>query len=254
MSEVFVHPHSHHDEGGGEDTVGRHGMLVFGEQVLYFSHLPMFHAPHNFQVLLEVRLGDAATEALFADRRLHRAEVYTFDPAEFAIAELDPAGPVRPSIRGTLVHGHFERGGTPIATDVTAEVVDVVYFRKLDLDAQRPDGELMEYLCFGRPGQLFLAHRIEGRPSFDHVVSARMVPGTVTNQAGTVLDEDVDTIGYRVAQPVDIGRRELTDLPLAEGETCTGRFGQTASLTGAHGFRVGLEVGAQVYLERDELR
>jgi hypothetical protein len=250
MSEVFAHPTSHH----GGDTVGRHGMLVFGEQVLYFSHLPMFHAPHNFQVLLEVRLGDEATHELFRDRRLHPAEIYTFDPDEFAIAELDPSGPVRPSIRGTLVHGHFERGGTPIATDVTAEVVNVVYFRKLDVDATRPDGELMRYLCFGRPGELFLAHRIEGRPAFDHVVFARMVPGTVTNQAGTVLDEDVDTIGFEVAQPVDIGRRELTDLPLAEDETFTGRFTQTVSRTGAHGFDVQLEVGAQVYLERDELR
>jgi hypothetical protein len=250
MSEVFAHPASHHHD----DTVGRHGMLVFGEQVLYFSHLPMFHAPHNFQVLLEVRLGDDATQALFVDRRLNPAEIYTFDPEEFAIAELDPSGPVRPSIRGTLVHGHFERGGEPIATEVTAEVVNVLYFNRFDVDAERPDGELMRYLCFGRPGQLFLAHRIEGRPSFDHVVFARMVPGTVTNQAGTSLDEDVDTIGYQLAQPVEVGRRELTDLPLAEDETFTGRFGQTVSLTGAHGFRVDLEVGAQVYLERDELR
>lgn len=250
MSEVFTHPTSHHHD----DTVGRHGMLVFGEQVLYFSHLPMFHPPHNFQVLLEVRLGDEATQALFRDRRLHPAEIYTFDPEEFAIAELDPSGPVRPSIRGTLVHGHFERGGTPIATEATAEVVTVVHFGKLDLDAPRPDGELMEYLCFGRPGRLFLAHRIEGRPSFDHVVFARMVPGTVTNQAGTSLDEDVTTIGYEVAQPVLVGRRELTDLPPAADESFTGQFNQTTSVTGAHGFRVQLEVTAQVYLERDELR
>jgi hypothetical protein len=81
-----------------------------------------------------------------------------------------------------------------------------------------------------------------------------MVPGTVTNQAGTSLDEDVTAIGYEVAQPVRVGRRELTDLPLAEDETFTGQFNQTASVTGAHGFRVQIEVGAQVYLERDELR
>ncbi len=250
MSEVSAHPVSHHDD----DTMGRHGMLVFGEETIYFSHLPMFHAPHNFQVLLEVRFDDAVTQALFVDRRLHPAEVYTFDPDEFAIAELDPSGPVRPSIRGTLVHGHFERGGTPIATGVTAEVVNVVHFSKLELDARRPDGELMSYLCFGRPGHLFLAHRIEGRPSFDHVVFARLVPGTVTNQAGAPLDEDVATIGFQVAQPVRLGRRELTDLPLAEGETFTGLFDQTVSRAGAHGFLVQLEVGAQVYLERDELR
>lgn len=250
MSEVVAGPVNHHHE----DTTGRHGMLVFGEGALFFSHLPMFHPPHHFQVLVEVRLDDAAAEALAADRRQNPAEIYTFDPEKFPIGELDPAGTVRPSIRGTLVHGHFERGGTPIATDVTATVDQVVYFQKFDLDAPRPDGELMEYLCFGRPGQLFLAHRIEGRPSFDHVVAARMVPGTVTNQAGTALDEDVATIGYRVAQPVHVGRRELADLPLAEGESFTGQFHRTASVTGAHGFRVQLDVTAQLYLERDELR
>lgn len=250
MSEVFVRATSHHHD----DTVGRHGMLVFGEQVLYFSHLPMFHPPHNFQVLLEVRLGHDATQALSEDRRLHPAEVYTFDPDEFAIAELDPSGQVRPSITGTLVHGHFERGGTPIATEVTAEVVQVVHFSKLDVNAPRPDGEPMSYLCFGRPGELFLAHQIEGRPSFDHVVFARMVPGTAVDQAGRPLDEDVDTLGFEVAQPVDIGRREVADPSPAEGEKFTGQFPRTVSRTGMHGFSVQFEVGAQIYLERDDLR
>jgi hypothetical protein len=33
--------------------MGVHGML-FGEEALYLSHLPMFEGPHNFQLILEV--------------------------------------------------------------------------------------------------------------------------------------------------------------------------------------------------------
>ena len=47
-------------------TFGLHGMLVFGggrddqfvEFPVYVSHLPMFVAPHNFQVIAQMR-GDA---------------------------------------------------------------------------------------------------------------------------------------------------------------------------------------------------
>jgi hypothetical protein len=44
--------HGDHPGPGGDDTTGVHGMLLFGEDVVYLSHLPMFMSPHNFQVLL----------------------------------------------------------------------------------------------------------------------------------------------------------------------------------------------------------
>ena len=52
------HDHAHHGEGDHGDTTGIHGMLLFGEDILYLSHLPMFASPHNFQVLLEVRFDE----------------------------------------------------------------------------------------------------------------------------------------------------------------------------------------------------
>ena len=39
------HPHGEHREHG---TMGVHGMLLFGQDALYLSHLAMFENPHNF--------------------------------------------------------------------------------------------------------------------------------------------------------------------------------------------------------------
>ena len=241
--------HAHNDN----DSVGGHGMLLFGEEEIYFSHLPMFHSPHHFQVLLEVRLDDAGAKALAADRRAGAADIYTFDPDVFALAELDPDAQKRTSITGAVVHGHFERGGTQIATGVTAEVARVVYFQKLDVNARRPDTELMNYLCFGQPGRLFLAHQILGRPSFDQVNSVRLVPGTATDLAGRPIDVDVTTLGFDPTQPVKVGRRELAEVPLAPGEVAKVTFFQSGAL-GTHGFGVDLQVVKQLDLERNELR
>jgi hypothetical protein len=79
------------------------------------------------------------------DRDASAGGLYTFEPEVFAITELDPGGdgPARTAVEGTIFHGHFERGGSPIAEHVTAEV-----------------------RCFGRAGQLHLAtgsHGFAGR-------------------------------------------------------------------------------------------
>ena len=48
------HPHS-------VDQVAVHGMLLFGENTVYLSHLPLFGTttPHRYQVVLEVTLAKA---------------------------------------------------------------------------------------------------------------------------------------------------------------------------------------------------
>ncbi len=63
MSESDHGGHPHPAPG-----VATHGMLVFGEQPIYVSHLPMFHPPHNFQVLAEVGFAPADEELYRNDR------------------------------------------------------------------------------------------------------------------------------------------------------------------------------------------
>ncbi len=244
------HHHMHAGAHGQATTIGVHGMLLFGDDPVYLSHLPMFDTPHNFQVLLEVALDDAAREASRSE------EMHTFVPEPFPISELDPSGggPARTTIEGSIFSGHFERGGKQVVDRTEAQVREVVCFAELDVNAKHDDERQLTYLCFGRPGRLFLAHEVTARPDFDHVLAARLVPGSITNQAGSQLNEDVTAVGFAVTQRVQLGRSDTPESRLAPGETVRGLFFQTASLTGAHGFLAEVEVEKELYLEVDELR
>jgi hypothetical protein len=250
------HAHSSgHDHSGGDcDTTGRHGMLLFGEGPLYLSHLPMYDCPHNVQAVLEAELDEAAAAALRRDRVGNADGLYTVDPAEFPIAELDPHGdgPRRTSLAATLVRGHFERGGTPIA-DARIDVRGVVRYSVLDVNAQAQAGQELTYLCFGRPGRLYLVHELKARPSFDQVLAVRLVPGTVRTLVGRSLDEDVLGFGFDDAQQVHVGRDDRADQRLRAGDSVTASFKLTRSLTRARGFTVSLEVERELYLEIKEL-
>src|SRR5215218_7768508 len=79
-----------------EPAVGGHGMLLIGTTPAYLSHLPMFMAPHDFQVILEVAFtGAGDPQARYIQDRQHTGtKLYTFSPAQkWDINELAPVGP-----------------------------------------------------------------------------------------------------------------------------------------------------------------
>jgi hypothetical protein len=49
-------PAQHHHEPNPEHPAV-HGMLMVGEARVLMSHLPMFHAPHDQQIILETSLS-----------------------------------------------------------------------------------------------------------------------------------------------------------------------------------------------------
>ena len=157
-------------------------MAVVGTETLFFSHLPMFMSPHDYQVILEARLsqpGGDPQQAYRDDRKRHPdASLYTFNPVAFVLPELAPPAAKRTKFRGDLFRGHFESPpefpADPelIAGGINVDVINVVYFQKLLPQRARP--EHLEYLLFGKDTELFLAHLITGPPDFDHIVSAKV--------------------------------------------------------------------------------
>lgn len=143
----------------GHNTMGVHGMVLFaGADGLFASHLPLFRAPHDRQILLE----------LAADPRVRRAAsdgLWTIEPDRFELAQLLPtaSAPLK-AFRATVYRGHFERGGTPMFKDVRFRVRRVVFNRPLQAGAAR------EVLTYDRVGR-HLVKRIEGRPDIDHIVA-----------------------------------------------------------------------------------
>jgi hypothetical protein len=171
------HDHSTSPQG---DRPQIHGMLMVGEKTIYFVHLPMFDPPvHSYQVIMEGTLTREAHAAYLDARKRTGSEFYTLGPSErFALPDLvssDPAHPPRRSFHGTAFVGVFDMGGQKIGTlqDIEVKVANVVYFQKLDPQAQ-PLPHL-KYLLFGKEGELFLAHLITRKPDFDQVLSVEVV-------------------------------------------------------------------------------
>ncbi|WP_157110217.1 hypothetical protein [Nocardia anaemiae] len=235
-------------------TVGTHGMVVFGTGTdCYFSHRPTFFSPFDFQVLLDIELDERGSRALGADRRTRFRGGHAFEPVDLSLADLDPrTDQPRTTFRGNLVRGHLDRRGIVIARDVVATVRNVVSFTQLDPHRLRT-AELLTHLCFGRAGKMYVAHRIVRRPSFDQIVSARLIPGTVTDLLGAPLSVDVGELVFDQAQPIILGQRDFAGQRLRVGEIAVAAFHATDTAGGEQGFLVDLAVERQLYLEVADL-
>lgn len=211
---------------------GVHGMLLFGEELLYLSHLPMFMTIHDHQVILEVTLagGQEDAHAVYqADRRDTGERVYTLVPEHFSLQRLgiEGADALR-SFQGAIHRGHFEKGSKVILTDLTVNVVRVIHFRKFDpLAVALPE---LPYLLFGRGDELYLAHLITRPPDFDQIVRVTSIsPG---------FSEEMLRRGVRLDFP---GRENRILERLRGGEQAIARV------------EVALETAAELYLEEGEL-
>ena len=149
-----------------EASYGMHGMVLFGGiDGLYASHLPMFHAPHDMQVVLKVRFADAALDRTMRARLDGRTALWTLAPERFALHRLAP-GAAQPltGFAADVVEGHFEQGGTARHRRARLEVEQVVLYRPLD--AAPGVRTTSRYVPVGR----YLVKLIDSRPDFDHIV------------------------------------------------------------------------------------
>jgi hypothetical protein len=243
MNEASHHMHDHGTHSGNGD-VGVHGMLLFGAENVYLSHLPMFQPPHEYQVLLRVTLskdGSDAKALYVEDRKTAGDTIYTLVPEKFAMADLissDEASALR-SFTGTIFRGHFERGGTPLVEDVLVKVEEIVYAAKLDPQDERGS---LTYLCFGKPGELFAVHQIRKQPDFDQVIAVKLA------------DQEVADFSFARAAPVHIADRENdSGQRLKPSDRAPGDFFQSIGPGGRHGFRTNLDVDSELYFETGDL-
>ena len=154
-------------------TWGVHGMVLFGgKQGLYASHLPMFHAPHDYQVLLQVRLADPALDARLRQQLDGHTALWTLEPERFELARLLPAAP-QPlrQFRATLVRGHFEHDGKAEAGYGAAAIIVERVLLMRQLSPAPAANASARYVQVGDGTQRFLVKRIDSRPDFEHIVA-----------------------------------------------------------------------------------
>jgi hypothetical protein len=236
-----------------EDRPATHNMLVFGDQTVFFSHLPMFEAldeagadfisPHRFQVILQAALTPQQMASYAKDRQANPGtQFYTIGPKQFVLTQLfEPkAAPRLKEFAATVFRGHLEaEPNHPVRglVNVKVKIARVVHGRKFDPRASKPDA--LEYLVFGRGPERFLAHAIFGPPDFDHVVKLTSISPDLTDRD---LEQDV-----RVAIP---DRKNIVGQRLREGQRVEGmlRIGSGAPT------KVQIEIGKRIYFEEGELQ
>ena len=161
-------------------TYGEHGMALFGGSGgLYASHLPMFHAPHDYQVVLQLHVANPAIDAALRKRLNGKTALWTIAPEQFELDRLTPqaARPLK-QFKADLVLGHFEQGGqTQYAATV---VVDkVLMFRQLS-PAPKTSASA-RYVQIGSGRQRFLVKEIDSRPDYDHIVAYDAAAGAASD-------------------------------------------------------------------------
>ena len=243
------------------DTPATHNMLLVGEQAAYLSHLPMFNvlnpektdfaSPHRYQVILEVKFTNGnvnLTDVYRADRKNHPAEkMYTFNPAEFVLPELDPTGssPRRMFRGNAVIRGHLERGGKAFIGDFEnppadgvfdVNVIRVVHFHKFAPNAAKP-GQL-QYILFGKASETFMAHFISQPPDFDQMLSVKVT--------GQTFSDDQLGKGINISFPA---RTNTAKTRLKEKEKASGQ----AAVEGSNK-PLKVEVVREFYFEEGELR
>ena len=249
-----------------------HGMLLFGEETAYLSHLPMFGSPHNYQAIFEVMLSKTGIDPMAVyvdDRKAHsdnkpEFKMYSFVPTQdFVLTNIvtppdedHPQLPLR-SFPGNIWRGHFEPSppmqhfvpqGEPVpelsdARDpVVADVTKVVLFRQLDAYALAPPLLLpLEYFLFGKAQELFLAHVITQPPDFDQVLGIQV--------DGFQFTDDELRHGLLVTFP---GRANSEDQKIKEQEQITGQV-QIPGQIGSRPREVQIKARVEFYFETGDL-
>ncbi len=149
------------------DLVAIHGMVLFGKKSTYASHMPMFHAPHDYQLLLKIRLIDTAnvkTVGLYQQLNMTGNELFTLLPEKMDLAKII-SGNLK-QFQASLYQGNFEDGGRNLGPLIVS-IEKVVLTSKLN----PADSEQNQYFIFGENEEYFAIHKIYGEPSYDSIVS-----------------------------------------------------------------------------------
>ncbi len=146
---------------------GKHGMVVFGgKTALFASHMPMFHAPHDLQVVIQFHLADTKVHDELAQALTNKSQFWSLDPEDFDLQRLSSAHATPLSkFSANFFEGHFERGGQQRYVSQTVIVDKVMMFRPLKLENKiEMQGH---YHVIGQGKERFLVKEIDRRPDFD---------------------------------------------------------------------------------------
>jgi hypothetical protein len=142
-----------------------HGFSLLGSKSLVLSHIPMFMAPHQAQLFLEVTLAGSAgqdpTKIYLDDSATTGTTDYVFICDPLVLTTLAPNAPHRlQTFTGTLYRGWpFNSPNTApqLAQDVTVHVTRSLYFQDI---TKGPVLTELTYLAFRTEETSYLVHKL----------------------------------------------------------------------------------------------
>jgi hypothetical protein len=167
---LFTQINAQHEEHAMiADKPATHGMLLFGTHKIYASHLPMFHSPHNYQIILELEFSKPDLQKYLADVRENpNYTTYTIEPEKFVLPDMinNPQ-----PFKVNFYRGHFERGGIEILKNISVKIVKVIYFKKFNHEEVKTN--VSNFILFGNEAQQFLVHEVTNKPDFEQIIEVK---------------------------------------------------------------------------------
>lgn len=153
--------------------VGVHGMVLMNNASTIFAyHLPLYHKPHDVQLLYKLDVKNIALVHLVRDN-----DMVTIKPKPFNLQRLMRGEKV--ALEADIYIGHFERDGMLVYKNMTLNFAEQLYMRKLD--DVKPSSNQQEYdvVSYRKSNRIYI-HRLQQAPSFDHIIHIDVNAGCLT--------------------------------------------------------------------------
>lgn len=142
---------------------GIHGMVLINNgSSLYASHLPLYHKPHDAQIIYKIEARDNALVYLVRD-----ADLVTIKPEKFNLQRLMRGE--RLTVKADVYLGHFEKEGSLTYEQVQITFSNLEYLRMLEPSAKPVAKQVYDSVPLKGTARL-LVHQIQGAPSYDQIL------------------------------------------------------------------------------------
>lgn len=178
-----VEPTNSNNKHHVHSRIGSHGMVLVTDGIdLFASHLPLYRAPHDFQLvyIVESKYKSKVIKQLLSARQSYTSfdagNIVTLLPAHFDLNELINGQSF--DIKAQIYLGHFERGGKEWLLDNKFSFVRQVYKRPLTNLQVDESLSFSTWQIIDKPSKhnQLLIHNIVSAPSFDAIVVGEKCP------------------------------------------------------------------------------
>ncbi|KXJ55745.1 MAG: hypothetical protein AXW17_04150 [Colwellia sp. Phe_37] len=150
--------------------MGVHGMALFTQgSSIYASHMPLYHKPHDVQLLYKLDNKNLALLQTIRD-----GDLITIKPQPFNLQRLMRGEKMVLNV--DLYSGHFERDGMLVYENIPMTFDKKLYVRSLDDIEPSSNKQAYDVVSLRQNYKLYI-HRISQAPSYDHIIGIDIEAG-----------------------------------------------------------------------------